>query len=118
MYSSSTPLYAFLYAGVPAAPTNIQILCRNAVISWDNVDNATGYEILWRLLDEKSKYERIRTVRNRTEISLRNLSASSKDIARRYSARVTSLQNRKEGESSEEFVFATDIISKCSTTYS
>ena len=100
------------YAGVLAAPTNIQIICRNAGISWDDVDNATGYELLWRLQDGESDYEKIRVVRNRTNIGLRNLSASSEDIPQRYSVKLTSLQNRVEGESSPEFVFVTDIISK------
>ena len=101
-------------AGVVAAPTNIQIICRNGGISWDDVDNATGYEVLWRLEDGKSDYERIRVVRNRTDIALRNLSASSEDTPRRYSVKLTSLQNRDEGESTPEFIFVTDIISKYS----
>jgi len=80
---------------------------------WDEVDNATGYEVIWTLLDEESKPETIRVVRSRTEIALRNLSASFDDIPRRYSARITSLQNKVEGKSSPEFFFATDFISKC-----
>lgn len=95
-----------------AAPTNIQLVCRTAVISWDEVDDATGYELLWRLLDGGSDYQRLRVVRNRTEVTLRNLSASTKEIAQQYSIKVTSLQNRIEGGSSPEFVFNTDIISK------
>lgn len=99
-------------ADVVAAPTNIQIVCRTAVMSWDDVDNATGYELLWRLLDGESDYERIRLVRNRTEVTLRNLSASTEEIARQYSVKVTSVRNRVEGGTSPELVFNTDIISK------
>ena len=96
-----------------AAPTNIQLVCRTAVISWDEVDNATGYELLWRLLDGESDYQKLRVIRNRTEVTLRNLSASTEEIARQYSVKLTSLRNRIEGGSSPEFVFNTDIISKC-----
>ena len=98
-----------------AAPTNIHLVCRTAVISWDEVDDATGYELLWRLLDGESDYQRLRVIRNRTEVTLRNLSASTdhEEIARQYSVKLTSLRNRIEGGSSPEFVFNTDIISKC-----
>ena len=103
----------YTYAGTLPAPTNVQIICRNAVMVWDDVDNATGYEVIWRLLDENLEPEIIRVVRNRTEIALRNLSASFDDISRRYSARITSLQKKAEGKSSPEFVFATNFISEC-----
>ena len=100
------------FTDIVAAPTNIQLVCRTAVISWDEVDNATSYELLWRLLDGNSDYQRLRVIRNRTEVTLRNLSTSTEEIARQYSIKITSVRNRIEGGHSPEFIFNTDIISK------
>lgn len=86
------------------------------MISWDDVDNATGYELLWRLQDGESDNERLRILRDRTEVTLRNLSASTEEIAQQYSVIVTSVRNKIEGGSSPELFFNTDIISKCIDT--
>lgn len=98
-------LIIVIFADVVPAPTNVQITCQAAMLSWDEVDNATSYKVLWRLLDEKSGYE-MTTIRNRTRLTLRHLSASSQ-----YSVMVTSTKNRVEGGSSE-LVFTTDVISE------
>lgn len=84
------------------------------MISWDAVDNATGYELFWRLLDEESDYQRIRNFRGRTEVPLRNLTASSENIVRQYSVMVTSVRNQVEGGSSPKLTFTNDLTSKCS----
>ena len=97
-------------ANIVAAPTNIRLVCRTAMMLWDDVEGATGYELLWGLLDGESDYTRIR---NRTEVTLKNLSDSSEENARQYSAKLISVQNRIKGGSSPEFVFTTDMISKC-----
>ena len=97
-------------ANIVAAPTNIRLVCRTAMMLWDDVEGATGYELLWGLLDGESDYTRIR---NRTEVTLRNLSDSSEENARQYSAKLISVQNKIKGGSSPELVFTTDMISKC-----
>jgi len=85
------------------------------VISWDE-DNATSYELLWKLLDGKSDYRRMRNIRNRTEVSIR-VTNNQERIAQRYLAELTSVQNGIEGGSSPELVFNTDLISKTVVRY-
>ena len=89
------------------------------MISWDDVNNATAYELLWRLLDGESEYERIRhnVIRNRTEVTLKTASIGER-IAQQYSVKVTSVQDRVQGGTSPELVFNTDLISKCVDTLS
>ena len=81
------------YSGAPAAPTNVRIsqfTCTSVTVSWDGVDDATGYSVEWMLINN----------RFRAANGLRTVSASINSItvarlleSSQYSVEVTSIQN-------------------------
>jgi len=107
-------LYASLcvLVAAPAAPSNVRIsaiTCTSAVVSWDKVDDASGYEIQWRLIDDM-----IRSSGTVTLSGLRTYSYTLDNlhvrfsISRQYSVEVTSIQNRIRGGTSPVQMFTTN----------
>jgi len=95
----------------PTAPSNVRIsaiTCTSAVVSWDKVDDASGYKIQWRLIDDVIRSSGTATLSG-LRYTLDNLRVPfSENISRQYSVQVTSIQNGIEGGTSPVQMFTTN----------
>jgi len=118
MVKCTHDLIACAHSGAPAAPTNVRIssvTCTSVRVSWDGVDDATGYSVEWMLINDwfREVHGSYTVNTSITGITLTGLFESSQ-----YSVEVTSIQNGVPGGNIILVTFTiTEPVNPCRELY-
>ena len=78
------------------------------MVTWDEVANTTGYTVYWRLVDASKGTTKNVSGSDSTTVQIANLKPSTDAVIRKYTVRVTSVQQDDISEASQDVMFITN----------